>query len=100
MPPGGTHRGFEHLEFATHGTVGLLHYARWLQAEHPEAVGMFYSAVDMDLQVNAAGGGDTGAPQVHVNPVAAGVVPHRLGGRPHDRLARLARRPTTTGSAG
>ncbi len=30
---------------------------------------MFYPAVDGDLQVNAAGGGDTGAPQVHVNRV-------------------------------
>jgi arylsulfatase A-like enzyme len=68
-PPGGTHRGFEHLEFATHGTMGQLHYPRWLQAEHPEAIGMFYATVDSDLQVNAAGGGDTGAPQVHVNAV-------------------------------
>jgi len=31
---------------------------------------MFYAVVDSDLQVNAAGGGDTGAPQVHVNAVA------------------------------
>jgi arylsulfatase A-like enzyme len=68
-PPGGTHRGFEHLEFATHGAMGQLHYARWLQAEHPEAAGMFYAPIDADLQVNAAGGADTGAPQVHVNPV-------------------------------
>ena len=68
-PAGGTHRGFEHLEFATHGAMGMLHYARWLQAEHPEAVGMFYAAIDHELQVNAAGGGDTGAPQVHVNAV-------------------------------
>jgi arylsulfatase A-like enzyme len=68
-PAGGTHRGFEHLEFATHGTMGQLHYARWLQSEHPEATGMFYTVVDGDLQVNADGGGDTGAPQVHVNAV-------------------------------
>ncbi|MCU1454131.1 MAG: arylsulfatase family protein [Acidimicrobiales bacterium] len=68
-PPNGTHRGFEHLEFATHGAMGLLHYARWLRTEHPEAVGMFYATVDADLQVNAAGGGDTGAAQVKVNPV-------------------------------
>jgi len=68
-PSGGTHRGFEHLEFATHGPMGQLHYARWLQSEHPEAAGMFYAVVDRDLQVNAAGGGDTGAPQVHVNAV-------------------------------
>ncbi|HET6875417.1 MAG TPA: sulfatase-like hydrolase/transferase [Acidimicrobiales bacterium] len=68
-PPGGSHRGFEHMELATHGAQGLLHYARWLRAEHPEAVGMFYPTVDAELQVNAAGGGDTGAPQVRVNPV-------------------------------
>ncbi|HVF32603.1 MAG TPA: sulfatase-like hydrolase/transferase [Acidimicrobiales bacterium] len=68
-PPDGTHRGFEHLEFATHGVVGQLHYARWMQAEHPELLGRFYPAVDGDLQVNSAGGGDTGAPQVHVNTV-------------------------------
>ena len=68
-PPEGTHRGFEHLEFATHGTMGQLHYARWLRAEHPEAVGMFYATLDASFQVNAAGGGDTGAPQVHVNAV-------------------------------
>jgi arylsulfatase A-like enzyme len=68
-PPGGAHRGFEHLELATHGAMGSLHYARWLQAEHPEAMGMFYATVDADLQVNAAGGGDTGAPQVRHNAV-------------------------------
>lgn len=68
-PAGGSHRGFEHMELATHGAQGQLHYARWLRAEHPEAVGMFYPTVDAELQVNAAGGGDTGAPQVHVNPV-------------------------------
>ena len=68
-PAGGTHRGFEHLEFATHGTMGALHYSQWLRSEHPEAVGMFYATIDSDFRVNAAGGGDTGAPQVHVNPV-------------------------------
>ena len=45
----GTHRGFEHLEFATHGAMGPLHYALWLQADHPEAVGMFYAAIDPDV---------------------------------------------------
>jgi arylsulfatase A-like enzyme len=67
--PVGGHRGFEHLELATHGVMGPLHYARWLMAEHPEALGGFYPALDGSLQVNAAGGGDTGAPQVTVNPV-------------------------------
>ncbi len=68
-PAGGTHRGFEHLELATHGPMGPLHYARWLHAEHPEAVGGYYAVVDADLDVSAAGGGDTGAPQVKVNPI-------------------------------
>jgi arylsulfatase A-like enzyme len=68
-PSGGAHRGFEHLEFATHGGFGPLHYARWLAAEHPEGVGMFYAVLDRELRVNAAGGGETGAPQVHDNPM-------------------------------
>jgi len=71
-PPGGLHRGFEHLEFATHGAVGPLHYARWLMAEHPEVLGGFYPTLDASLQVNALGGGDTGAPQVKANPVERG----------------------------
>ncbi len=65
----GPHRGFDHLEFATHSPVGPLHYSRWLMAEHPEHLGGFYPVLDPDLEVNALGGGDTGAPQVHDNPV-------------------------------
>jgi len=68
-PPGGTHRGFEHLEMATHGAAGNLHYARWVREHHPEALGMFYPVVDGDLQVNAEGGGESGAPQVKANPI-------------------------------
>lgn len=71
-PPGGVHRGFEHLELATHGAVGPLHYARWLASAHPEAVAMFYAVLDGDMEVNAAGDGETGAPQVHVNPIERG----------------------------
>lgn len=63
----GPHRGFEHFESATHGAAGPLHYARWLAANHPEAVGMFYPVLDSSLEVNAMGGGDTGAPQAWVN---------------------------------
>ncbi len=72
VPSGGEHRGFEHLELATHGSAGQLHYARWLRANHPEAAAMFYPALDADLEVNSAGGGETGAPQVHVNHVPRG----------------------------
>jgi arylsulfatase A-like enzyme len=65
----GPHRGFEHLEFATHSPTGPMHYARWLMAEHPEDLGGFYPVLDPELEVNAAGGGATGAPQVHDNPI-------------------------------
>jgi arylsulfatase A-like enzyme len=68
-PPGGTHRGFEHLEFATHTPMGPLHYARWMNEHHPGETAGFYAVLDRDLEVNADGGGDTGAPQVKVNPV-------------------------------
>jgi arylsulfatase A-like enzyme len=64
-----THRGFEHFEAATHSGVGPLHYARWLAAEHPEAAGWFYPVLDAGLEVNAMGGGATGAPQVWDNAI-------------------------------
>ncbi len=72
VPPGGQHRGFEHLEFATHGATGPMHYTRWLFENHPEAFGGFYPVLDGSFQVNAEGGGDTGAPQVKVNPIDPG----------------------------
>lgn len=65
----GPHRGFDHLEFATHGAAGWLHYAQWLGAEHPGAAGDYYAVLDSDLEVNAEGFGDTGAPQVKHNPI-------------------------------
>jgi arylsulfatase A-like enzyme len=65
----GPHRGFELLELATHSSSGQLHYARWLATEHPEVIGGFYATLDAELEVNAAGGGATGAPQVQDNPV-------------------------------
>ena len=65
----GPHRGFDHLEFSTHGATGPLHYSRWLAANHPEAVGMYYRVLDSTFEVNAAGGGETGAPQAHFNPI-------------------------------
>jgi len=68
-PPGGLHRGFEHLEFATHSALGPWHYSRWLLAEHPETLGGFYPVLDESMQVNALVGGDTGAPQVKANPI-------------------------------
>jgi len=65
----GPHRGFEHMEMATHGAVGFTHYANFVRAEHPEAIGGFFQVLDGDLEVNGTGGGDTGAPQVKVNPI-------------------------------
>ncbi|MDZ7677958.1 MAG: sulfatase-like hydrolase/transferase [Acidimicrobiales bacterium] len=65
----GPHRGFEHLELATHGATGQLHYARWLADTHPEAIAWYYATLDRDLEVNSEGGGDTGAPQVKDNPI-------------------------------
>ena len=65
----GVHRGFDFLEFATHGVLGPLHYAKWIQAHHPEALQGFYPVLDGDLNVNDMGGGDTGAPQVKFNDV-------------------------------
>jgi len=72
-PHGGHRRGFEHLETAAHGAMGPLHYCRWLLEEHPEALGMYCRAIDDSLQVSAAPGGDTGAPQVKVNPIDRGI---------------------------
>lgn len=60
-------RGFDHLELAAHSGAGWLHYASWLRDNHPEGVGMFYPVLDAGMNVNGLGGGDTGAPQVHVN---------------------------------
>jgi arylsulfatase A-like enzyme len=65
----GPHRGFEHFESATHGAAGQLHYARWIATTHPEAMGMFYPVLDGALEVNAMGGGETGAPQVWDNAI-------------------------------
>ena len=64
---GHLHRGFDHMESAGHGGMGSFHYAQWLMKNHPEAVGMYYRVLDMSLQVSAEGGGDTGAPQAHLN---------------------------------
>ncbi|MEZ5203300.1 MAG: sulfatase-like hydrolase/transferase [Acidimicrobiales bacterium] len=68
----GEHRGFDHFESATHSPMGPLTYARWIATEHPEAAGMFYPVLDAALEVNAMGGGATGAPQVHDNPIPRG----------------------------
>ena len=72
----GPYRGFDHVELAMHGAVGLGHYPRWLRERHPEDVAGFYPVLaradDGSVVVNHAGGGETGAPQVRWNPVPRG----------------------------
>lgn len=65
----GPHRGFEHMELATHGALGLTHYAQWMQAQHPEHVFDYFPVIDMTLEVSANTGGDTDAVQVGRNAI-------------------------------
>ena len=65
----GPHRGFDHMEMATHSPAGTLHYSRWLIFNHPEALGGFFPVLDGNLEVSAATGGDTDAVQVAINPI-------------------------------
>jgi len=64
----GSH-GFEFMELATHGAAGFNHYAQWMQKNHPEAMGGFFQVLDRELEVSGVPGGDTGAPQIKVNPI-------------------------------
>ncbi len=66
---GTPHRGFERMEFAGHGAAGLVHYGSWLRGNHPEHMASYYPVLDLTLELNPEGGGDTGAPQVRHNPV-------------------------------
>jgi arylsulfatase A-like enzyme len=59
----GPFRGFEHMELAMHGPMGWWHYSLWLQQNHPDEVHGFAPLL------SAAGGGDTGAPEVAYNPI-------------------------------
>ena len=69
----GPHRGFDHMELATHGATGMTHYARWMMQHHPGSVGQFFPVLTAGLEVNDAGGGDTGAPQVKANGMPTGI---------------------------
>ena len=68
----GPHRGFEHMELATHSPL-ILHYGAWLREHAPDSIAGFYPNLTSKMRVNGAGGGDTGAIQVHRNPVARNV---------------------------
>ena len=65
----GPHRGFEHMETATHTAMGFTHYARMMMSEHVDLVHDWYRVLDGNFDVNAEGGGDTGAAQVWENAV-------------------------------
>jgi arylsulfatase A-like enzyme len=63
-------RGFEHVGLATHTVQGWLHYALDMKKNHAQYCDGFYPVIDVaTLDVNGAGGGDTGAVQVKHNPV-------------------------------
>jgi arylsulfatase A-like enzyme len=65
----GPYRGFEHLELAMHGwSFGRYHYDAWLETNFPGERKGYYRLVTRD-GLNHEGGGDTGAPQVAVNPM-------------------------------
>jgi arylsulfatase A-like enzyme len=59
----GPYRGFEHMELAMHVPLGGWHYSVFIQKEHPDAAAGFAPLL------SAAGGGDTGAPEVAYNPI-------------------------------
>ncbi len=63
----GPHRGFDHMELASHGARGPLHYPQWLMKEHPEVANNFYPVLGPDFHQNSFGEGDTGAVQVKHN---------------------------------
>jgi arylsulfatase A-like enzyme len=69
----GPHRGFDHMELATHGANGMNHYTQWMRAHHPEAIGQFFPVLGRDLEVSGEGGGDTAAPQVKANHMPTGI---------------------------
>ena len=88
----GPYRGFDHVELAMHGYLRRWHYDKWLEANGPQWLDAFYPLINFaSMGLNDEGGGDTDAPEVKHNPDAPRDVPHRLGRRPHHRLAGLAR---------
>jgi hypothetical protein len=54
--------GFDHVETAGHGPTVPTHYTDWLYEHHRGAVGGFAMVLSGD-------GGDSGAPEVHHNPI-------------------------------
>ena len=95
----GPYRGFEHAELAMHvpafGERPLQHYGRWLIDNH----GLEATKGFSPLLAARARRRHRRARDAH-QPDPARVVPHRLGRRSHDRVPRLARPTTPTGSCG
>ena len=83
----GPYRGFEHLELAMHVPLGGWHYSLLAaaRASRGELSGFapLLSRAGRRRHRRARGG---------LQPDPARAVPHRLGRRPHDRVARLAAR--------
>jgi arylsulfatase A-like enzyme len=68
----GPHRGFEHVELAMHGPLPLWHYGKWLLEQpgrHERGFYQLFRRGPAGLEMNDEPGGDTGAPQVAINPV-------------------------------
>jgi arylsulfatase A-like enzyme len=66
----GPHRGFEHLELAMHGPLPLWHYGAHIHGLPGHQELDFYQLFDGAGGLNNAGGGETDAPQLKVNPIA------------------------------
>ena len=69
----GPHRGFDHMELASHAPSPFTHYGKWVRSTDASAALGFYPVLDGELRVNAGGGGDTGAPQVKANAIPRGM---------------------------
>jgi len=59
--------GFDHVELAVHAPIPTTHYGRFLAHEHPRAL------LGFGWLLSGLGGGETGAPEVKVNPIPRGL---------------------------
>ncbi|MCJ8336291.1 MAG: sulfatase-like hydrolase/transferase, partial [Epibacterium sp.] len=67
----GPYRGFEHVLVSSHGKgVARNHYQVWMEKNAPEEFKCYLSQTTDDGKMNASGGGDTGAIQVHENKIS------------------------------
>ena len=74
-PSTGPYRGFDHVELAMHSWTGRTHYCHWLNENHPDARGGFWTHEVVAKNIPELGpgdpifGGDTNAPMVKYNPM-------------------------------